>query len=74
MFLSVMPLCDAAAFGQGDAIEKELYCLSSSRLTCLIAVGTTSKIYAESFKAKYEQCNWCSLFCFSVNSELIHFS
>ena len=47
MFVSIMPLCDATAVGYGDAIEKELYCLSSSQLTSLIAVGATSKIYAE---------------------------
>lgn len=47
VFVSIMPLCDATAVGYGDAIEKELYCLSSSQLTSLIAVGATSKIYAE---------------------------
>lgn len=47
MFMSVMHLCNAAAVGSMDAIEKELYCLFSSQLTCLITVGTTSKIYAE---------------------------
>jgi hypothetical protein len=44
VFVSVLPLCDAAAVGYVDAIEKELYCLSSSQLTSLIAVGATSKI------------------------------
>jgi len=47
VFMSVMHLCNAAAVGSMDAIEKELYCLFSSQLTCLITVGTTSKIYAE---------------------------
>lgn len=47
MFVSVMPLSDAPAVGYIDAIEKELYCLSSSQLSSLITVGATSRIYAE---------------------------
>lgn len=47
VFVSVMPLCDANAVGYVDSIEKELYCLFLSQLTSLIAVGATSKIYAE---------------------------
>jgi hypothetical protein len=79
VFVSVVPLYNATADGCMETIEKELYCLSSSQLTSLITVGATSMVCAQiemiqKFKAQYEPCNLCSLFCTSVKFKHVQFS